>query len=167
MTRIVEDANGNGYTKIIDADDARTALVDALADMMHVLRAEGRNPAQVRVQADEAFGTAEVHFNAECAGEDGVSVAVLGASLPEIDVHDPVINDESDVRAWYTALLDAGFNFHPDDDFADSVVYASGEPAVTPTQARSMNAAMARTFAVVADPYAIAIEVTRSHELSR
>lgn len=80
MTELAFNADGT-YTKTINADDAETALVDALADLMHVHVAKGANPdliaAELAVAFHNAVGSAEMHFEAEVAGDGGVRIEVL------------------------------------------------------------------------------------------
>ena len=60
------------HEKTVVAADAQTALVDAMADMMHVHN--GQIPVEVWAAA---WGSATDHYEAERDGADGVFVKVV------------------------------------------------------------------------------------------
>jgi hypothetical protein len=72
----------NFNSKIINAEDARTALVDAIADMLHVIKAEHKTDFPSLLIEDELDAAAERafgHFAAETDGpdNDGLSGVVI------------------------------------------------------------------------------------------
>lgn len=80
MTRLDYQDDGT-YTKTINAGDARTALTDAIADLMHVLAHEGADDRdllhmELGVAFTNALTSAEIHYDAERAGEDGIKIEI-------------------------------------------------------------------------------------------
>lgn len=69
-TTVVNHADGTS-TKTIHTDLAQEDLVDALTNAMHVYG--GEMPEQL----ESALDTAQLHYEAEKRGEDGVTIEVV------------------------------------------------------------------------------------------
>lgn len=81
-----------------------------------------------------------------------------GAVNGEMGITHPIITDAESIRDWFDALLDQGFNFHPEDDPGDMVNYKTMEPCFTDREAARMNYAMQRCYQIHHDPCEIACD---------
>jgi len=86
------------------------------------------------------------------------------AALPDIIK----IQSVEGVRIFFALLLDAGFNFHPDERFADYVDHATGRDCFTIEEASGLDDLMAQAFAACRaadlDVYAVGLDVWRAWE---
>lgn len=76
------------------------------------------------------------------------------------------IDSAADVRAFYSAVEDAGVSYHPDTRFADVVEHATGRPTFDAIEAARLESLAERCHVVAPDPYKIALAVWRERNPS-
>lgn len=99
MTQVTDNPDGT-YTKRINTEDARTALVDALTDVMHVQASEGQLEGNPHEAFDLALPGAQMHFRAEQDGEDGCVIDITGDTSPSAGLH----LEQDEGGSYYIAL---------------------------------------------------------------
>jgi hypothetical protein len=68
------------------------------------------------------------------------------------------LQNAADVRDWFRALWQSGWNFHPEDTFTD-MVGPGGAPAADPITLAEMDRAMDRAYDLVSDPCAVILDI--------
>lgn len=82
--------------------------------------------------------------------------------MPALMAAAAAVKDEATVRAFFKQLVASGINFHPDTEFSEYECECDGKRSFNDEQCAILDAAMAKAFEAVEDPYEIGLEIFKS-----
>lgn len=86
--------------------------------------------------------------------------------IKTVDFQGPIAS-AADVERFFTALIAAGCNFHPDDPLSKMVLISTGERSFDAEEGWRLDALMAQAWQAVGDEvYAIGLRCFRRHDAS-